>query len=320
MLSNVKLSTKLTAIPEGAFYSCVSMKGTNSITNIEQLSIKSIGQSAFEGCGGYTGANVYIPDTVNSIGSRAFYAMAISSLEIPNSVSTIGESAFNTGGSISSATMPFIGESRTKTDNGYTWLFGNATSVSDIVISDTEVITATAFKGGETKVKRVGFGGGVEKIEDKAFMGFVYLSTVKLSDEITYVGESAFENCRSLTEINIPNGLNVIRKATFKNCTALYNIDFGALNLTEIASEAFYGTAVGQGGIIFNEGLVTVGKNAFSSCKNISNIFFSSTMKQVDDGAFGVVRNINIYVPNEELYEQYTELFEGNFFIEVRRA
>ena len=78
-------------------------------------------------------------------------------------------------------------------------------------------------------------------------------------------------------------------------------------------------TSVGSDGIIFNEGLVTVGKNAFASCTRIDFIQFSSSMTGVDVYAFGLGQMVELVIPFDELYEQYSELFKEYAHIEIRR-
>ncbi len=55
-------------------------------------SVTSIGDSAFEGCGGL--ANITIPGSVTNIGSYAFAFCALSSVTVPASVTSIGLLAF----------------------------------------------------------------------------------------------------------------------------------------------------------------------------------------------------------------------------------
>ena len=55
-------------------------------------SLITIGKSAFEGCGGF---ELIIPNSVTTIGERAFYdCSGLTSLSIPASVSSIGYAAF----------------------------------------------------------------------------------------------------------------------------------------------------------------------------------------------------------------------------------
>ena len=72
---------------------------------IEGLSVTSIGDMAFLGCGSLT--SVTIPDSVTSIGYGAFSGSTnLTSITIPDSVTSIGGSAFSGCSSLTSITIP----------------------------------------------------------------------------------------------------------------------------------------------------------------------------------------------------------------------
>ncbi|WP_290098515.1 leucine-rich repeat domain-containing protein [uncultured Alistipes sp.] len=85
-------NANLEALPAKAFY-----KNT-SLTSVKlPRMLKTIGNSAFEGCSGLT--SVTIPGGVTSVGWSAFYrCSSLTSITIPDSVTTIGESAFSNCG------------------------------------------------------------------------------------------------------------------------------------------------------------------------------------------------------------------------------
>ena len=73
---------------------CVNSCPTNIEipSTINETTVTSIGQSAFEGATALTA--VTLPDSVTNIGERAFYNTGLTSLNIPDSVTQIGELAF----------------------------------------------------------------------------------------------------------------------------------------------------------------------------------------------------------------------------------
>ena len=64
----------------------------------------------------------------------------------------------------------------------------------------------------------------VTRIADEAFKGMP-IFTVTMPDTITYIGESAFEDCDNLRKIYISKSVDTIQKNTFKNCFSLEDIE-----------------------------------------------------------------------------------------------
>lgn len=80
----------------------------------------------------------------------------------------------------------------------------------------------------------------IEALGDCLFTNAVKLQSVKVSDKLLEIGESAFRNCISLTDIDLSrtHGLS-IGKSAFKNCKALKDIDLSGV--AKIEEEAFCG-------------------------------------------------------------------------------
>ena len=60
-----------------------------------------------------------------------------------------------------------------------------------------------------------------------------------IGDEVTSIGDSAFENCTSLTSIEIPSGVTSIGYNAFNGCTSLTSIEIPSC-VTSIGNLAFY--------------------------------------------------------------------------------
>ena len=133
----------------------------------------SIGYEAFAYCRGLT--SVTIPDSVTSIEDRAFYnCSGLTSITIGEGVTYIGEHAFLGCSGLTSVTIP------------------------DSVIS----------------------------IGDSVFCNCSGLTSINIPDGVTSIGDSAFEDCTGLTSVTIPDSVTSIGAWAFWNCSGLTSVAF----------------------------------------------------------------------------------------------
>ena len=107
-------------------------------TNINGVDVTSIADSTFDGD---ALTSIQIPNTVTEIGYGSFYGTSISSLVIPNSVTTIQSYAFADGGQITNLTLS--NNLTTISDSAF-----QANNIASINIPDSvTTIEGSAFYG-----------------------------------------------------------------------------------------------------------------------------------------------------------------------------
>lgn len=164
-------------------YSCLLRYGSgadtrnyvyqNAVRKVEIGNGVSIGTDAFNYC--YSLTSITIPDSITSIGDYVFHdCYSLASIIIPNGVTSIGEKAFYDCYSLASITIP-----------------NNVTSI------------------------------GMD-----AFNYCSSLISITIPDSVTSIEGGAFYYCRSLSKIIIPNGITSIEGATFNSCYGVKYYDF----------------------------------------------------------------------------------------------
>ena len=160
--------------------------------------------------------SIEIPRSVTSIGNSAFYGCNnLTSITIPESVTSIGSSAFEDCSSLTSIIIP---ESVTSI-GGYAFYY--CTGLTSITLENMTGLTSIGsyiFDGCDN-VKELIIQSG--EVKDLNFNELNGLTTVTLGDGVTSIGSSAFEGCDSLTSITIPDSVTSIGDSAFYGCSNL---------------------------------------------------------------------------------------------------
>ena len=132
---------------------------------------------------------------------------------------------------------------------------------------------------------------GLTEINDFAFYNTRSLTSIIIPQNVTRIGEDAFNNTSSvyssypsaLTNVQLPNGLTVIDEDAFFGCLELSNIIFPS-SLRSIGDAAFDQT--GLTSLILPDGLETIAYSAFANCSSLAAVYIPSTVTIIGDAAF----------------------------------
>ena len=270
---------------------------------------------------GYNGSNsaVVIPDTIDglpvkAIFERAFEGNAMTSVTVPNSVTSIGWWAFEYCTNLTSVTVP---DSVTSVG----WLaFGNCTNLKTVTLSDRLTGIASQVFWGCRSLTEITIPEGVTCIEGGAFCYCTSLTRVTFPESLLEIGAYGFADCTSLTNVTLPARLGAISGSAFADCTkltaftvdpangslatldgVLFNAGFSTLityptgktgsyaipnGISQIGDFAFDGCS-GLTSIHMPNGLTSIGQWAFNSCSGLTVVTIPDTVLSIGDGAFG---------------------------------
>ncbi|MCP4930002.1 MAG: leucine-rich repeat domain-containing protein [Gammaproteobacteria bacterium] len=180
--------------------------------SIEGKLVTSIGRKAFSDC--YNLTSITIPDSVTSIGELAFAHSRMTSITIGNGVTSIGKRAFGYAG----MTSITIGNS--------------VTSIGEWAFSDCPNLTSLTIPGSVTSI------GGF------AFNDCKSLTSITIGNGVTSIGRYAFQYCYKLTSITIPDSVTSIALKAFYNCRNLTAVTFlGDAPEEKLRDVVFFGTS-----------------------------------------------------------------------------
>ena len=209
---------------------------------------------AFSDCSSLT--SVEIPNSVTTISNYAFRGCSsLTSVEIPNSVTTIGNYAFSCCSSLVSVEIPnsvtTIGE----------YAFGYCSSLVSVEIPNSVTTIGEYAFGYCYSLVSVEIPNSVTTIEAHVFYSCSSLTSVEIPNSVTTIGMDAFDDCSSLVSVEIPNSVTTIGMDAFKGCSSLVSVEIP-------------------------NSVTTIGKYAFMWCSSLVSIEIPNSMSKIGEKVF----------------------------------
>ena len=219
----------LTDISSYAFYGCSGLQRM-----ILPSTVTYIGDRAFSGCTGELIVNCDIPDYSKRSEEGVFYDSRFTRVTIGNSVTEIGEWAFEECEELTSVSF---GENIASIGHG---AFYGCSGITSLEIPDSVTDLGGSAFCECTGLASVTIGDNIRVIGSSVFYGCTGLKEVTIGEGVASVGNNAFNGCSALTDITIPENVTRINEGAFGGCVNLTTMICMATVPPMLASTAFY--------------------------------------------------------------------------------
>lgn len=192
--------------------------------------------------------------TVVAIGECSF--KNVSSVTIPETVTSIGNSAFNMSMELTTVKMG-DGVSTMGTN-----VFSGCPKLTDVKLSNS-----------------------LTSIPANTFSSCTSLTSLEIPETVTSIGDRAFSSCSALQSISLPSSLTQIGNSAFYGCTHLSGVVLPE-HLNTLSSYAFFYN-YGLTSITLPESLSSIGEGAFANCNNLKEVICqASSLPAISSGVF----------------------------------
>ncbi len=245
--------------------------------------VKTVGDRAFRNCGKLT--SIVLPEGLETIGSEAFYGTTVGIVDLPDSVKELDGSTWGCIDVYPDTGVPTLAGFRVSDSNP------SFTAV-DGILYDKAMTTLIRYP------------------EQKTDPSFV------IPDTVTAIGNDAFRNCRMLESVVIPEGVTSIGAKAFAQCRRLAAADLPA-SVRTIGECAFEDSALVS--VVIPEGVTAIKDNTYGLCRKLVSVTFPESLETIGKAAFMGSHITSVSIP-ASLTEIAGDAFSGNFGMEEFRV
>ena len=245
--------------------------------------------------------SISIPNAVTSLGNSTFQGCSgLTSATLGTGIITIGILCFQNCTSLTSVSIP--NATTTLSDNA----FQECSALASLTLGTGIITMGISCFQSCTSLTSVSIPNSTTTLGSGAFLGCSGLTSATLGTGITTIGTTCFQNCTSLTTISIPNSTTSLGNSAFQGCSALASVTFGS-GLTTIPQQCFRQcaltsitipntiTSLGIGAFqlctsltaaTLGTGIITMGNTCFQGCTALTAIFIPNSTTTLGNGVF----------------------------------
>ena len=243
-------------------------------------------------------SSVIIPNTVTSIADHAFYdCIYMESVNIPSSVTSIGAEAFY--------------------QKGYQYFkavyISDLTAWCNIDFKDNPLTYAHHLYLNGEEIKKLVIPNSVTSIPRYAFDGCSGLTSVTIPNSVIAIGNYAFRDCSGLTNANIPNSVSSIGDWVFSGCKRLTSVTIP--NTVTCIPHCAFSRCEALSSVTIPNSVTIIDNQAFGFCTSLTSVTIPSSVTSIGANAFcGIDNLLEVVSLITEPFNIYKSVFSQNTF------
>jgi hypothetical protein len=193
---------------------------------------------------------------VTAVSDHAFQECAVTTVNLPNTIKSIGYAAFLDCNQLTSVNLP----------SAITKIEGNAFN-GCVVLNNLTLPSA---------LKEIGY---------SAFASCKTFTSITIPDGVTTIDDNAFYGCSNLTSISIPNSVVKVGTSVFYGTAWYTNQPDGLVYVGKIAY-IYKGTMPENTAIVVKDGTISLASSLFSGCANLVSISIPNSVTSMGNRTF----------------------------------
>lgn len=261
-LDTVEISEGSTAINGNVFYGCTNLKHVRIPASVKKISYDAFRGITAETAGPIGGGYDYEFGWTDKIPDYAFsYLSKLTSVVIPDGITTIGYGAFSNSG------------------------------LKAIVLPDSVTTVGNSCFNGCSSLEEVVWSANAVEIPNDCFAYDAALSRVVIPEGVTTIKGYAFSNCGNLQDIVIPSTVtsisnnNVFYKTGIKTAGPIggaYDLKFG---WTNVIPDYAFNTMTNLETAVIPDGITSIGRYAFAE-SGLKTVSWPASVTEIKEGCF----------------------------------
>lgn len=308
-LISVTIPSSVTSIGAAAFSQCANLSSVvipNSVTSIgayafsycpkiisplynETLFVKL--PESYQGC-------YDISYGIKTIVGGAFdRCSSLTSVTIPNSVTSVGSGAFENCNNLISVSLP-DGINRIRS-----YTFSKCTSLASFTIPNSVIKIEDYAFSRCSSLSSITIPNSVVSIGDHAFSDCSGITSITIPNSVVEIGNLAFSYCTGITSVTIPNSVNAIGYYIFDRCAKIEVVNWNS-NMTIFP---FSDSKKSLKQLYFGDDVTEV--YSISGYSKLEDVVLGKNVSHIADEAFEGTNLKNFYITGEKLPDCGLDVF-----------